>query len=202
MRIFLLTLLAAFALYPIIGKTAETATKTALFAGGCFWCMESLFSPVPGVTDVQSGFAGGHIVNPTYEQVSRGDTGHREVVQVTYDPAVVSYERLLEIFWPNSDPFDLLGQFCDKGEQYTTAIFVNDETERAAAEASKAEMEKRFGKPVVTKILPSAPFYPADEHHQDFYKKNALRYNMYRKGCGRDERLKEVWGNEAEPPKH
>ena len=179
------------------GKGDEMATqnlKTAIFGGGCFWCMESSFDRLEGVTDVMSGYAGGHVVNPTYEQVSSGTTGHIEVIQVTYNPAKIEFGKLLEIFWENVDPFDAEGQFCDKGEQYVAVIFTADDREKALAEASKLAKEKHFGKPVATKILPKAVFYPAEDYHQEYYKKNPLRYKMYRNGCGRDERLKELRG--------
>ena len=176
--------------------------KTAIFAGGCFWCMEHPFDALDGVTDVQSGFAGGHIDDPTYKQVSAGGTGHREVVQVTYNPAVIGFDKLLETYWRNIDPFDTGGQFCDQGDQYTAAIFVGDEGERVAAEVSKTAMEKRFGEKIVTAIVPAAKFYPAEEYHQDYYLKNPWRYKYYRGGCGRDKRLHEIWGDEAGGPAH
>lgn len=177
--------------------SGPTALKTAIFAGGCFWCMEHPFDALDGVTDVQSGFAGGHVDHPTYKEVSAGGTGHREVVQVTYNPAVIGYEDLLEVYWRNIDPFDSEGQFCDKGDQYTSAVYVDGEAERAAAEKSKAAMEKRFGKKIATAIDPAATFYPAEEYHQDYYIKNPWRYKYYRGGCGRDRRLNDVWGAEA-----
>lgn len=176
--------------------------KTAIFAGGCFWCMEHPFDALDGVTDVQSGFAGGHVDDPTYKQVSAGDTGHREVVQVTYNPTVIGYDKLLEAYWRNVDPFDAGGQFCDQGDQYTAAIFVGDGEERALAEASKVAMEKRFGEKIATAIVPAAKFYPAEEYHQDYYLKNPWRYKYYRGGCGRDKRLHEIWGDEAGGPAH
>lgn len=174
--------------------------KTALFAGGCFWCMEHSFDELDGVTEVKSGYAGGHVENPTYKQVSAGGTGHREVVQVTYNPAMIGYEQLLEVYWRNIDPFDAEGQFCDKGEQYTSAIFADGDAERAAAENSKALMEQRFGKKVATVILPAATFYPAEDYHQDYYLKNPWVYQNYRGSCGRDRTLQKVWGAEAGKP--
>ena len=176
--------------------------KTAIFAGGCFWCMEHSFDALDGVTDVQSGFAGGHVDDPTYKQVSAGGTGHREVVQVTYNPAVIGFDKLLETYWRNIDPFDAGGQFCDQGDQYTAAIFVGDGEERTLAEVSKAAMEKRFSEKIVTAIVPVAKFYPAEEYHQDYYLKNPWRYKYYRGGCGRDKRLHEIWGDEAGGPAH
>lgn len=171
--------------------------KTVVFAGGCFWCMESPYERLDGVIDVISGYAGGHVKNPTYEQVSSKTTGHYEVVEVTYNPAVISFDTLLEVFWRNIDPFDETGQFCDEGPQYRTAIFVNDDQELALAQASKEKMEKRFGRTIATEILPVAPFYRAEEYHQNYCRVNPVRYKMYRGACGRDRRLEEVWGDEA-----
>jgi peptide-methionine (S)-S-oxide reductase len=172
---------------------------TAVFAGGCFWCEETAFEGVPGVVAVISGYTGGQVPNPTYEQVSSGVTGHAESVQVIYDPSKISYEKLLDIFWHNVDPFQANGQFCDHGNQYRSAIFYKDEAQRKAAEASKARLEEesRFKGKIVTQIVPASTFYPAEEYHQDFYKKNPVRYHSYRMGCGRDARLKEIWGEAA-----
>jgi len=178
-------------------NTNMTALKTAIFAGGCFWCMESDFESFDGIPDVQSGYAGGHVENPAYKAVSQGGTGHREVIQVTYNPAVIGYEKLLEIFWRNIDPFDDGGQFCDKGYQYTAAVFASNDEERTLAESSKAALEKRFGRAIVTEIVPVATFYPAEDYHQNYYKMHSWRYKYYRGRCGRDERLQEIWGNEA-----
>jgi peptide-methionine (S)-S-oxide reductase len=168
------------------------STKTAVFAGGCFWCMESEYKGIEGVSDVVSGFSGGSADTATYEQVSKGGTGHREVVQITYDPEKVRYETLLDIFWSNVDPFDEEGQFCDKGFQYTAAIFVNDEAEREKAKQSLAKVEKKHGRKVATAIVDAEPFYPAEEYHQDYFRKNPIRYKLYRGGCGRDKRLEEL----------
>jgi peptide-methionine (S)-S-oxide reductase len=179
--------------------------KTAAFAGGCFWCMVHPFDGLAGVTAVISGYAGGTVQNPGYEQVSDGETGHRESVQVTYDPSRVAYQKLLDMFWRNVDPLDAGGQFCDRGTQYTTAIFVADDEQRRLAEASKAAMQERFAGKVVTSILPAGLFWRAEDYHQDYYKTNPLRYRMYRYGCGRDARLDQVWGSEArngEPAAH
>lgn len=170
---------------------------TAAFAGGCFWCMVHPFDALPGVTEVVSGYTGGTVENPGYEEVSAGGTGHREAVLVTYDPAKIGYDKLLYVFWRNIDPLDTRGQFCDHGTQYTTAIFVAGEEQRRQAEASKAEMQKRFDGKVVTEILPAGPFWRAEAYHQDYYKKNPLHYKFYRFGCGRDARLDSVWGGEA-----
>ena len=172
---------------------------TAIFAGGCFWCEETAFEGLPGVLSVTSGYTGGQAKNPTYEQVSSGSTGHAESVEVAYDPAKISYERLLEVFWHNVDPLDGGGQFCDRGTQYRSAIFYKDEAQRKAAEESrrKLEEEPRFKGKIATQIVPASTFYPAEEYHQDFYKKNPIRYNSYRLGCGRDARLKAIWGEAA-----
>jgi len=172
---------------------------TAAFAGGCFWCMESPFEKLPGVLSVTSGYTGGDTVNPTYEQVSSGGTGHAEAVLVVFDPRKVSYERLLEAYWPNVDPTVENRQFCDIGEQYRTAIFVRGPEQRKAALASKAALEKSkpFPQPVVTPVVDAGPFYPAEEYHQDYESKNYLRYCTYRAGCGRDARLRELWGAAA-----
>jgi peptide methionine sulfoxide reductase msrA/msrB len=169
----------------------------ATFAGGCFWCMEASFDEVPGVHSTTSGYAGGRVKNPTYEQVSAGGTGHAESVQVAYDPAKVSYEALLEAYWRNVDPTDGGGQFCDRGNQYRTAIFYDGDAQKRAAEDSKRRLDAsgRLKKPVVTEIVPLEAFYPAEEYHQDFYEKNPIRYRTYRAGCGRDRRLKELWGS-------
>jgi peptide methionine sulfoxide reductase msrA/msrB len=171
----------------------------ATFAGGCFWCMEASLEKVPGVVAVTSGYAGGRVKNPTYEQVSGGGTGHAESVQVAYDPARLSYERLVEIFWRNVDPTDGGGQFCDRGSQYRSAIFYDGEAQKRAAEASKRALEAsgRLGKPIVTEIVHLEAFYPAEDYHQDFYKKSPVRYTTYRAGCGRDRRLEALWGEEA-----
>jgi len=170
------------------------ATKTAIFAGGCFWCMESDFEDTKGVVKVVSGYTGGTVPNPTYEQVSTGTTGHLESVQVTYDPAVVSYPQLLTVYWQNIDPFDEEGQFCDKGSQYHAAIFYGSVEEKQLAEESLKKVETKFGKPVATIIKPASAFYPAEEYHQDYHDKNKLHYQMYRQGCGRDARTAEIWG--------
>lgn len=167
--------------------------KAALFAGGCFWCMEHPFDSLPGVIEVLPGYAGGHTPDPTYDDVCTGRTGHKEVVQVTYDPAIIGYADLLKVFWRNVDPFDARGQFCDKGSQYTAAVFPADETERSLAEQSKHDHEKALGRTVVTEILPPARFYPAEGYHHGYYRKKAERYDVYRSHSGRDERLAEVW---------
>ena len=169
----------------------------AIFAGGCFWCEETAFEGQPGVTQVISGYAGGQKKNPTYEEVSSGGTGHAESVRVLFDPSKTSYARLLEIFWHNVDPFSAEGQFCDRGHQYRPAIFVLDDAQKRAAEESKKAIEAQLKKPVAVEITRVGEFWPAEEYHQDFYKKNPTRYHMYREGCGRDRRLHEVWGDRA-----
>lgn len=167
----------------------------AVFAGGCFWCVEALYQETEGVSDVVSGFTGGTHPNPTY--AGRHD-GHYEAVKVRYDPNVVSYQRLLDLFWVNIDPFDARGQFCDKGPSYRAAIFVANDEERKLAEASRAKVMAEFAdRTVVTEILPAAKFFPVVESHQDYYQKNPIRYGFYRRGCGRDRRLQEIWGERA-----
>ena len=171
----------------------------ATFAGGCFWCMEPPYDKLPGVSATISGYIGGRKVNPTYQEVSAGTTGHTEAVQVIYDPKKVSYEKLLEVFWVNVDPTVKDRQFCDSGSQYRTGIFYHDEAQRKAAEASRAVLEKSkpFKDPIVTPIEMAGVFYPAEDYHQDYYLKNPVRYKFYRGGCGRDARLRELWGDKA-----
>ena len=178
---------------------APPARETAIFAGGCFWCEETAFEGLPGVFSVVSGYTGGQKKDPTYEEVSSGSTGHAESVEVTYDPSRITYEKLLYVFWRNVDPFQANGQFCDHGNQYRSAIFYKDEAQKRAAEESKRKLEEqaKFQGKIVTQIVPASTFYPAEEYHQDFYKKNPVRYHEYRLGCGRDRRLKEIWGDEA-----
>jgi peptide methionine sulfoxide reductase msrA/msrB len=177
---------------------SASGLAVATFAGGCFWCTESDFEKVPGVVDVISGYTGGDVKNPTYEQVSSGSTGHLESVEVHYDPTVITYDGLLIAFWHMVDPTDPDGQFVDRGHQYTTAIFYHDEAQREAAERSKAELAAsgRYDKPIVTEIRPAGPFYPAEKYHQDYYKKNPIRYHYYRYRSGRDQYLEKVWGND------
>ena len=170
------------------GKTA-----TATLAGGCFWCVEPPYDEIDGVVSTISGYTGGTKKNPTYEQVTTGTTGHTEAVQITYDPSKVSYEKLLDVFWRNIDPLTANAQFCDHGNQYRAAIFYHDETQKKLAEKSKQAVQQRFKQPIVTEIVPATQFYPAEDYHQDYYKKNAIRYKIYRYGCGRDQRLEELW---------
>ena len=172
--------------------------QKATFAGGCFWCMEPPFENLEGVFEVVSGYSGGSEENPTYQQVSAGMTGHREVVQVVYDPSKVSYEELLEVFWRQIDPTDSEGQFADRGNQYETAIYFHDDEQKMLAEKSRDELAQsgRFDRPIVTEILTAGPFYPAEDYHQDYYKKNSTHYKRYRKGSGREGYLEKTWGGE------
>ena len=175
---------------------APAGLERATFAGGCFWCMEGPFDSLPGVQSVTVGYTGGTMKNPTYEAVSSGGTGHAESVEILFDPAKIAYEKLLEVFWHNVDPLTASRQFCDVGEQYRSAIFFHGEAQRAAAEASKKALEdaRKFEQPIVTEIVAAGEFWPAEEYHQHFYKKNPLRYHYYRFGCGRDARLEKLWG--------
>jgi len=173
--------------------------EVATFAGGCFWCMEAPFDKLPGVISVTVGYTGGHVKNPTYEQVSAGGTGHAESVQIVYDPGKISYEKLLDIFWHNIDPTVKDRQFCDIGSQYRSAIFYHNEEQKVLAQKSKEALEKTkpFKGPIVTEITAASEFYPAEEYHQHYYKKNPIRYKYYRYGCGRDQRLEQLWGKAA-----
>jgi len=191
------------------GKAQAAPTETAIFAGGCFWCIEADFEGLNGVVDVVSGYTGGTLENPTYRQVTKGNTGHYEAVEIPYDPEVVDYEQLLHAFFRSVDPTDAGGQFCDRGESYRTAVFVSNAEERAAAEAAKARAERELGQRIVTPILNASEFYEAEEYHQDYYKKDeivltrrgpkskASAYKFYRNACGRDQRVKELWGSAA-----
>ncbi|MXQ08261.1 peptide-methionine (S)-S-oxide reductase MsrA [Alphaproteobacteria bacterium GH1-50] len=191
------------------GKAQAAATETAYFAGGCFWCVEADFEKVRGVDEVVSGYTGGTVANPTYKQVTRGGTGHYEAVEIRYDPAVVSYEALLHAFFRSVDPTDAGGQFCDRGDSYRTAVFVSNPEEKRLAEAAKARAERDLGQRIVTPILDASAFYDAEEYHQDYYKKGEIvltrrgpkskmeAYKFYRNGCGRDQRIRQLWGNDA-----
>jgi peptide-methionine (S)-S-oxide reductase len=196
--------LAALAAMPALAQMAKlpvapAGSAVATFAGGCFWCMEQPFDKLDGVLATTSGYTGGTKPNPTYEEVSSGSTLHAESVQVLYDPKRVSYEKLLDVFWHNIDPTVRDRQFCDIGSQYRTAIFVHNDEQRRAAEASKAALEKSkpFRAAIVTPIVTASQFWPAEEYHQDYYVRNPIRYAYYRTGCGRDARLKELWGSAA-----
>jgi len=186
--------LCALLLFCLQAMGVGAAAAEATFAGGCFWCMEPPYDRIDGVLATTSGYTGGHVKDPSYEMVTGGRTGHYEAVQVRYDPDRVDYEKLLEIYWRNIDPFDDGGQFCDRGPQYRTAIFVHAKRQEQLARESKQELQKNIetGQKIVTKILPAGTFYPAEEYHQDYYKKNSLRYKFYRYSCGRDQRLEEV----------
>lgn len=176
---------------------APEGREVAIFAGGCFWCMERPFEDLDGVDSVLSGYAGGRVRAPTYDAVSAGSTGHAEAVRILFDPRRITYEQLLEVFWHNVDPVDGGGQFCDRGTQYRSAIFPVDAAQRRAAEASKRAIERRIGRAVATRIETTDAFWIAEAYHQDFYRTNPVRYRTYRQGCGRDARLREVWGASA-----
>jgi peptide-methionine (S)-S-oxide reductase len=198
LRVWILAIVTGIA----VGRGAAAEPRTlakATFAGGCFWCMEPPFEALDGVVSVTAGYTGGTKANPTYEEVSAGGTGHAESVEIVYDPAKVSYEKLLDVFWHNVDPTTPDRQFCDHGRQYRTAIFYHDETQKRLAEESKQSLErsKKLPGSIVTEIVPAGTFYPAEEYHQDYAKKNPIRYRYYRYGCGRDARLRELWGEAA-----
>lgn len=194
LSIGVISMLPGGAVYAASQSTGGAETAKATFAGGCFWCMEPPFDKLDGVISTISGYAGGTKKNPTYEEVSAGKTGHAEVVQITYDPKKITYEKLLEVFWHNVDPLTPNRQFCDVGSQYRTAIFYHDETQKRLAEESKKALSKRFKEPIVTEIVAYTEFYPAEDYHQDYYIKNPLRYKYYRYSCGRDQRLEALWG--------
>ena len=182
-----------------VSPPAPKGEAIATFAGGCFWCVESDFDTVPGVLRTISGYTGGTSIDPTYNQVTAGGSGHREAVRIFFDPKKVSYGTLLEIFWRSVDPTDDGGQFCDRGESYETAIYANSAEQKRLAEASKGKLQRSgvLKRPIVTPIQAAGPFYPAEGYHQDFYKKSSLRYKIYRYGCGRDARIRKLWGKEA-----
>ena len=196
-RTGLLIGLAALGL-SLAGPSALADTKKATFAGGCFWCMEAPFDKLPGVSDVTVGYTGGHKSNPTYQEVSAGTTGHVEAVQIAYDSAKITYEKLLDVFWHNVDPLTANAQFCDHGSQYRTGIFHVDDEQKRLAESSKDALTKsgRFKQPIVTEITAASTFWPAEDYHQHYYVKNPVRYKFYRYNCGRDQRLQQVWGAE------
>ena len=172
------------------------ATGQATFAGGCFWCLEEVLEKIPGVLTATSGYTGGSLENPTYEQVSGGRTGHTEAVRITFDPSRVTYAQILEVFWRNIDPIDAGGQFCDRGSQYRAGIFAHDEVQRRAAESSRQAIAAsgRFKQPITAEIATAGPFYVAEDYHQDYYKKNPVQYRFYKFSCGRERRLDQVWG--------
>jgi peptide-methionine (S)-S-oxide reductase len=196
---FLTLFLVVAWLFPAAAGAQEkppAGLERAIFAGGCFWCMEPPYDKLPGVVSTTSGYIGGHTKNPTYQQVSTGTTGHTEPVQVVYDPKKVNYQQLLDVFWPNIDPTTKNAQFCDHGSQYRSGIFYLNEEQQKLAVASREQLERKkpFREPIVTEITAATTFYPAEEYHQDYYKKNPLKYRFYRSGCGRDERLEQLWG--------
>ena len=195
MRTYVTGLAVALALIAGMAMPAPAAERaTAIFAGGCFWCVEADFDKLPGVISTTSGYTGGTVANPTYSQVSAGGTGHAEAVEVVYDPAKVTYAQLLDYFWHHVDPTVKDRQFCDNGHQYRTAIFVANEEERKLAEASKQKVAKELGKTIYTEIDKAGPFYKAEDYHQDYYEKNPAKYKFYRWSCGRDQRIEQVWG--------
>jgi methionine-S-sulfoxide reductase len=209
-----LVLLAALATSSALAQTApdtsaitmpprtEPGMAVATFAGGCFWCVEEAFEKLPGVTSAVSGYTGGSVPNPTYQQVTYESTGHYEAVRVTYDPAKLSYAQLVDWFWRNIDPTQADGQFCDRGSSYRSVIFVHDDAQRRAAEAAKSVLQAsgRFKQPIVTEIVAATPFYEAEDYHQDYYKKNPNRYRFYKFNCGRAQRLEQLWGKPIPPP--
>ena len=187
---------AAFVLN-VTSSVVAQETRIATFAGGCFWCIESDFDKVPGVLKTISGYTGGRTLNPTYRQVARGNTGHREALQITYDPKKVTYAQLLDVFWHSVDPVDMGGQFCDRGVPYQTAVFVHNDEQQNLAAASKEAAMKELGQKIFTPIEKAARFYPAEGYHQDYYKKSPTRYRFYRWNCGRNQRVNELWGDNA-----
>lgn len=196
------TLLAVLALLGAVSVQAQAPKQeTAIFAGGCFWCVEEAFEKVPGVSKAVSGYIGGTTPNPTYEQVAAKQTGHAEAVEVTYDPSKVSYSQLVDWFWRNIDPFDAHGQFCDKGSPYRSGIHYRGDAQKKVAEASKAALEAsgRFKQKIATELVAAGTFYPAEDYHQDYYKKNAARYQYYKFSCGRAQRLEAIWGKPEAP---
>jgi len=193
-RLSVLLLFCLFAAAPGGAQTPAGRQAMATFAAGCFWCVEADFDKVEGVISTTSGYAGGKLPNPTYQQVVTGSTGHTEVVQIVYDPSKVSYQNLLDVFWRNVDPLAKDRQFCDVGNQYRSAIFFHDDEQRRLAEESKKKVAARLEAEVVTEIVPAGAFYKAEEYHQDYYKKNPARYSFYRWNCGRDQRLEQLWG--------
>lgn len=193
----------------LLAGPAVAATETAVVAGGCFWCVESDFESVPGVKSVVSGYTGGTVKNPTYKQVTKGGTGHYEAVEIKFDPAKISYAKIVDLFFRSVDPTDAGGQFCDRGDSYRTAIFVKNAAQRAAAEEAKAAAGAALGKKIVTPVVDAGPFYKAEDYHQDYYKGTSLvltrrgpkkqseAYKFYRNACGRDQRVRQLWGNSA-----
>jgi len=210
MRVLLAACLATIVSFaadaaPATGSPLPAANEVATFAGGCFWCMEPPFKKLPGVVSVTSGYTGGTLPNPTYRQVSAGNTGHAESIEVIYDPSQISYEKLLDVYWHNIDPTTPKQQFCDSGDQYRTAIFYHDEKQKKLAEASRDALQKSdvlHGAKIFTEITPASTFYAAEEFHQEYYRKEAIRYEIYRHGCGRDQRLQQLYGSKAGGGEH
>jgi peptide-methionine (S)-S-oxide reductase len=209
-RLFTIAAMAVtIALSLVLGAAAHAATEKAVLAGGCFWCVEADFEKVPGVKSVVSGFTGGSLNNPTYDDVTEGGTGHYEAVEIRFDPAKISYDQVLRLFLRSVDPLDAGGQFCDRGDSYRTAIFVSNKAQKVSAETAVAQAEAQLGQSIATSILPAGEFWPADEYHQDYYKSSDIvltragpkqkrnAYKFYRDGCGRDARVKAVWGSDA-----
>ena len=197
-HLFVFSIIALLAGLPLsVSAERGSQTEKAVFAGGCFWCMQPPYDELEGVVSTQVGYSGGNVEEPSYDQVTGGGTGHLEVMRVEYDPETVSYEQLLDVFWKNVDPLDDGGQFCDRGYHYTTAIFVASEAQRKAAERSKQALVEsgQFDEEIVTPIRDAEPFYLAEEYHQDYYQKRPVRYRFYRSSCGRDDRLDELWGD-------
>lgn len=197
---FLRWLVPVLVLAGVSGAAAQTKTETAIFAAGCFWCVEEAYEKVPGVISAVSGYTGGKTKNPSYQQVTTGTTGHYEAVKITYDPGKVSYRQLVDWFWRNVDPHDADGQFCDKGPHYRGAIFVEGAAQKKVADESKAAVANQLKQPVVTEILSATAFYDAEDYHQDYYKKNSNRYQFYKYGCRRVQRLEQIWGKPTPPP--
>lgn len=185
---------------PTLAQETSSETAQATFAGGCFWCVEEAYDEIEGVQRTVSGYTGGDEQDPSYEQVASGATEHAEAVRVAYDPSQVDYATLLEAFWHNIDPFAKDRQFCDAGSQYRSAIFYHDEQQKQLAERTKADLEQRFGRDIATQIVPAGQFWEAEAYHQDYYEKNPVRYRFYKAGCGRTERLEEIWGDQAGLP--
>lgn len=181
----------------IAEEPSAEGTGSAIFAAGCFWCTQAAFDDLPGVISTTAGYTGGHTKDPTYKQVSHENTGHYEAVKVTFNPTIISYQKLLEVFWKNVDPVDDSGQFCDRGDSYRSAIFYSDDEQKSMALKSKKEVEEELKATVVTAIVPATKFYPAEDYHQEYHKKNPIRYKYYRYRCGRDNRLEEVWKNKG-----
>ena len=190
---YLMRLIVFFLIFISLNKLTMAEEKKAYFAGGCFWCVEEAFEKTPGVLKAISGYTGGDLKNPTYEQVTYNETGHYEAVEVVYDPKLISYKQLLNVFWKNIDPYDAKGQFCDKGSSYLTAVFYQNEDEKIAFEESKKNLGKSDISNFVTHIKKLDIFYPAEDYHQDYYKNNPIRYKLYKNGCGRVQRLKKIW---------